>query len=70
VSWGFQKKTIYQYFNDKKQLVVEIILLKTTLDREQCKICQSVSVNAVDELINISNFVAENFNRHKSFCFL
>jgi AcrR family transcriptional regulator len=58
---GVSKKTIYKYFPDKKELVKQIVLMKTELDKVLCKTAQENSDNAIDELFMMSQFVQEMF---------
>ena len=53
------KKTIYKYFSDKNDLIEAIIQLKIEMDKAICLNCQQQSINAVDDLIQISRLVVE-----------
>lgn len=57
---GISKKTIYQHFSDKNDLVKSIIELKTSMDQALCKNSSLHSENAIDDLINFSRIVVEN----------
>lgn len=50
------KKTLYQYFKDKNDLVKQIITLKTELDQEQCETVKIEVENAIDEMFKIGQF--------------
>ena len=64
------KKTLYQYFEDKNDLVEQIILVKTEFDRSQCECAKVESENAIDELFKISSFVSKMMsNIHPSVFF-
>lgn len=58
---GVSKKTIYKYFDDKKELVKQIVIMKTELDKQLCIQAQRDSNNAIDELFMMSQFVQEMF---------
>lgn len=52
------KKTLYQHFKDKNDLVEAIIKAKTTHDEVACKQFNAESENAVQELFKIGEFVS------------
>tara|TARA_R110002072_G_scaffold238939_1_gene396655 strand:+ start:52029 stop:52646 length:618 start_codon:yes stop_codon:yes gene_type:complete len=54
---GISKKTIYKYFNDKKELVMSIIEMKVELNKAICINCQQNSNNAIDGLNSLSELV-------------
>lgn len=56
---AMSKKTLYNHFQDKNDLVVQIIKLKTNNDRLECKTIIHEAENAIDELYHISAYVAE-----------
>lgn len=58
---GISKKTIYKYFSDKKELVKQIVLMKTELDKLMCETAQKNSENAIDEMFMMTQFVQEMF---------
>lgn len=58
---GMSKKTIYQYFRDKNDLIVKIIEVKVAQDQQCCLQAQNESENAIDEMLNITRFVVDNF---------
>lgn len=58
---GISKKTIYQVFNDKNELVISIIKMKVELDKNQCLNCQMESENAIDALFMVNSFIADKF---------
>ncbi|GAA0876935.1 TetR/AcrR family transcriptional regulator [Wandonia haliotis] len=53
------KKTIYNYFKDKDEIVQEIIKTKLEADRFNCGLNESTAKNAIEELLGISQFVAD-----------
>jgi len=59
---GISKKTLYNHFQDKSQLVREIIRLRIAQDQAVCKSFALKSVNAIDELLHISKFVIESLS--------
>ncbi len=67
---SISKKTIYKYFEDKKELVRSIVATKIELDKASCNIIINQCENAIDELIQISKSIKENFgNIHSSVFF-
>lgn len=56
---AISKKTIYQFFKDKNDLVRSIIEVKIEMDQALCMNCVQQSDNAIDDLINISRMVVE-----------
>ncbi|MGB0914780.1 MAG: TetR/AcrR family transcriptional regulator [Crocinitomicaceae bacterium] len=59
---SISKKTIYKYFNDKNDLVKSIIEMKVEMDSAICTNTAMQSDNAIDELIQVSQLVIEQFN--------
>lgn len=58
---GMSKKTIYQVFKDKNELVISIISMKVEMDKSQCLNCQLDAENAIDALFNVNKFVVDTF---------
>ena len=58
---GLSKKTLYNHFNDKNQLVECIIRAKINEDIAVFQKASSESVNAIDELYMHSRYVLETF---------
>lgn len=56
---GVSKKTIYKYFDDKNDLVLNIIQGKVEMDKHKCLMCSVESENAIEDLVNTSRFVIE-----------
>jgi AcrR family transcriptional regulator len=54
---SMSKKTIYQYFNDKNDLVDQIITAKTQEDKCECNLAKEESENAIDEMFKISKMI-------------
>lgn len=46
---GMSKKTLYQYINDKKELVVEVVLYMRTVMEEMVSVFSDTSLNAVEQ---------------------
>lgn len=64
------KKTLYQHFKDKNDLVEAIIKAKTTHDEVECKHVKIESENAIEELFKIGVFVSNMMkNIHPSVFF-
>ncbi|MGV3631533.1 MAG: TetR/AcrR family transcriptional regulator [Bacteroidota bacterium] len=55
---GMSKKTLYTYFNDKNDMVVQIIRAKTEYDRSQCACAKGDAENAIDEMFRVSSYVS------------
>lgn len=55
---GMSKKTLYTYFNDKNDLVFQIIQAKTEFDRTQCFCAREEAENAVDEMFRVNAYVS------------
>jgi AcrR family transcriptional regulator len=58
---GISKKTLYNHFNDKNQLVEQIIHAKLAEDIAVFKKASSEALNAIDELFMHSKYVIETF---------
>lgn len=56
---GVSKKTIYKYFDDKNDLVLNIMQTKLAMDKLGCDVCEKQSENAIDALIKLSKLVIE-----------
>jgi TetR/AcrR family transcriptional regulator, cholesterol catabolism regulator len=56
---GISKKTLYNHFNDKNQLVENIIEAKITEDRDMFEKASLEAGNAIDELLMHSRYVIE-----------
>jgi AcrR family transcriptional regulator len=60
---GMSKKTIYQFFSDKNQLVIALVKRKLTADECQIKSIIESSSNVVEEMINMMKCSEEIFSR-------
>lgn len=56
---GMSKKTLYQYFTDKDELVKAALEYDIEIDQKDCLVCSTTSANAIAEVYNIINVVAE-----------
>ena len=50
------KRTLYQYFRDKHELVSEVIHRDLTIDKQLCDEICSNAANSIEELFEISKF--------------
>ncbi|MCE3295115.1 MAG: hypothetical protein K0R65_829 [Crocinitomicaceae bacterium] len=55
---GMSKKTLYTYFTDKNDLVLQILTVKTKADQNQCCLIKEEAENAIDEMFLINQFVS------------
>lgn len=55
---NISKKTIYEHFSNKDELILSIIKLKTEMDSALCMNCLQQSENAIESLVCISKVVA------------
>jgi len=60
---GMSKKTIYQFFKDKNELVIALTKKKMNEDEEQMKAIISGSGNVIEGLINMMKCSEEIFSR-------
>ncbi len=59
---GVSKKTLYVYFQDKSDLINQIIDQKLAQDRTDCEIGIEQGENAIDSMFLISKSVVENIS--------
>lgn len=62
-SLGMSKKTIYQFFKDKNELVIALVRKKLTEDECQIQSIIQTSNNVIEELINMMKCSEEIFSR-------
>ncbi|PWJ54747.1 AcrR family transcriptional regulator [Dyadobacter jejuensis] len=57
---GISKRTIYQHFKDKNEIVEKVI--KSKLNDEECQMqeLEENSLNPIDEIVNISTHIRES----------
>src|SRR5882724_1233517 len=60
---GMSKKTIYQFFKDKNDLVLALVKKKLKDDEDQMSAIISQSGNVIEELINMMKCSEEIFSR-------
>jgi AcrR family transcriptional regulator len=60
---GMSKKTIYQFFKDKNELVIALVKKKLKEDEEQITDIISKSTNVIDEMINMMKCSEDIFSR-------
>lgn len=58
---GVSKKTLYQYFKDKDEMVYSVTQAHIERDRMQLDAIAESATNAIDELVNLSACLRENF---------
>jgi TetR/AcrR family transcriptional regulator, cholesterol catabolism regulator len=58
---GMSKKTIYQYYADKDQLVDAVTVDEINYSQECCTRDAATSANAVEEIFRVMEFVEEMF---------
>jgi AcrR family transcriptional regulator len=60
---GMSKKTIYQFFKDKNELVIALVKKKLKEDEDQISSIISQSGNVIEELINMMKCSEDIFSR-------
>ena len=60
---GMSKKTIYQYFKDKNELVIALVKKKLKGDEDQMNAISTGSENVIDEMINMMKCAEEIYSR-------
>jgi AcrR family transcriptional regulator len=60
---GMSKKTIYQFFKDKSELVTALVKKKLKDDEEQINEIVSTATNVMEEMINMMKCSEEIFSR-------
>jgi AcrR family transcriptional regulator len=60
---GMSKKTIYQFFKDKNELVIALVKKKLKEDEDQMSEIISKSGNVIEEMINMMKCSEEIFSR-------
>jgi AcrR family transcriptional regulator len=56
---GMSKKTLYQHFAEKDELVEAALEYDIEIDQKDCLICTTTSANAIAEVYNVIDVVAE-----------
>lgn len=57
---GVSKKTLYQYFNDKDEIVESVTQRHLDVNREQIEGIHEQAKNSIEELVNIATCLREN----------
>jgi AcrR family transcriptional regulator len=60
---GMSKKTIYQFFKDKNELVIALVKKKLQEDEDNMSVIISQSGNVIEEMINMMKCSEEIFSR-------
>src|SRR6202000_425758 len=60
---GMSKKTIYQFFKDKNELVIALVKKKLKEDEAQMSAIINQSANVIEEMINMMKCSEEIFSR-------
>jgi len=60
---GMSKKTIYQFFKDKNELVTALVTKKLKEDEDQMIEFMSKSANVIEEMINMTKCSEDMFSR-------
>jgi AcrR family transcriptional regulator len=60
---GMSKKTIYQFFKDKNELVIAMVKKKIKEDEEEMADIISKSENVIEAMINMMKYCGEIFSR-------
>lgn len=60
---GISKKTIYQYFKDKDDIVYQVIQRKIEIEKIEFDAVYEASEDAIDELIRLSYCLRNNLNK-------
>jgi AcrR family transcriptional regulator len=63
---GISKKTLYQFVENKDDLVMKVVELHIHRDISQCGALLSQASNALDEMFNILEFVTADLERVKT----
>ena len=66
---GMSKKTIYQFFKDKNELVVALVKKKQHEDEEQLYDIIGKSENVIEEMINMMKCSEEIFFKDQPGCY-
>lgn len=58
---GMSKKTLYQHFADKDELVEMVVDYETTRMQGECRACSTTAENAVEEIFKTMEMVLKHF---------
>ena len=56
---GMSKKTLYQHFEDKDELVELVVAFETNRMQQDCHACANTAENAVEEIFKTMDLVTE-----------
>ncbi len=57
---GISKKTIYQHFSDKEQILYQVIQHKTSRNQSEMECMVTDTANPVEEILNVLNMMQKN----------
>ena len=60
---GISKKTLYQYFKDKDDLVKKVVDFHMDMQHKSMKDFASAKMNAIEELLMVSKFISDFLKR-------
>ena len=60
---GISKKTLYQFFDNKNDLLAQIMEVAEKRDIERIEYCFKHSKDAIDEILNIAKYVVEDLSK-------
>jgi len=60
---GLSKKTVYQHFTDKTDLVEQCVDNHLANMQQCCITCREQADNAIDQMINLTNMLTENMRQ-------
>jgi len=60
---GVSKKTIYQFFSDKDELVLVVFSNFISRTITECEACKTNTGDAINEVVNLMHYVLELFSR-------
>lgn len=66
---SISKKTLYQHFTDKNELVETIVKAQVEMTEGNCRLFQKQAENAVDEMILILEFINQYFSKRNPTAF-
>ncbi|MEY3577024.1 MAG: hypothetical protein RL394_607 [Bacteroidota bacterium] len=58
---GMSKKTLYQHFEDKDELVERVVTCETTRMQDECHNCANSAQNSVEEIFKTMEMVMQHF---------
>lgn len=65
---GMSKKTLYQYFSDKDELVKKAMQFHLNFEHEMVESIQSKNQNAIDTMLDLADHLAENLRSLNPSC--